>query len=130
MDQTDTGLAAVLKALNDIAPALDPADYLAQEQLRLSVDYIAFLRRRLDLLHGRERFDLSHQVALAEILLAHLPAEATGAIARELGPARAALEDPAVLTGALRARAGPSSRAMAPVASAGRWASRISASAT
>lgn len=105
MDQTDVGLRAVLKALNDIvAPALDPADFLAQEQLRLSVDYIAFLRRRLDLLHGRERFDLAHQVALAEVLLAALPADRpeAGAMARRLEPARAALADPGTLTGALR----------------------------
>ena len=71
MDQTDTGLKAVMKALTDVVePALDPNDPLAREQLRLAVEYIGFVRARIDFLHSRERFDLLHYIGLARAMVA------------------------------------------------------------
>jgi hypothetical protein len=70
MDHTDTGLRAVVKTLRDvIAPAVSSADPLAQEQLRLSIDYLEFLRGRFEFLHDRERFELRHHLGLARALL-------------------------------------------------------------
>ena len=69
-DHSDNGLRAVIKALTDvIAPALDPTDPLAREQLRLAVDYLEFIRLRLDSLYGRERFELRHSLTLGDALL-------------------------------------------------------------
>ncbi|MCB1389026.1 MAG: hypothetical protein KDK12_07800 [Rhodobacteraceae bacterium] len=81
MDQTDTGLKAVMKALSDVVePALDPADPLAREQLRLAIEYVGFVRKRIDYLHGRERFDLRHYAGVARAFVAAgLPDDAPGA---------------------------------------------------
>ena len=69
MDHTDAALRAVVKTLRDVvAPALDPADPLAHEQLRLAVDYLEFLRGRFEWLHGRERFDLTHHLDMARAM--------------------------------------------------------------
>ena len=66
MDQTETGIRGVIKALTDtIAPAVDRTDPLAQEQLRLCVDYLEFLCSRLDHLHARARFELADAASLA-----------------------------------------------------------------
>ncbi|WP_018000560.1 hypothetical protein [Paracoccus sp. N5] len=108
MDQTDIGLGAVVKALNDfVAPALDPNDHLAREQLRLSAEYIAFLRKRLDYLHGRERFDLRHQIGLAEALLAHdlSPIASSVELRRLTELCRPVLGDADALTSSVRAAA-------------------------
>ena len=69
MDVTDNGLRAAVKALTDVvAPSIDRADPLAQEQLRLVVDYLEFVRCRLDFLYDRDRFELGHELALASAL--------------------------------------------------------------
>jgi len=69
MDHTDTGLRAVVKALTDvIGPAVNTTDPLASEQLRLTVDYIEFVRSRIDFLYDRERFDLHHHLDMAKAL--------------------------------------------------------------
>ena len=53
-DVTDNGLRAAVKALTDVvAPSIDPSDPLAKEQLRLVVDYLQFVRSRLDFQIGR-----------------------------------------------------------------------------
>lgn len=66
MDHSDNALRAAIKALEEVvAPALDPADPQAAEQLVLVVDALKFLRERLDHLHDRARFDLRHHLALA-----------------------------------------------------------------
>jgi hypothetical protein len=62
----DNALGASIRALEEVvAPALDPADPLAAEQLVLVIDNLKFLRERLDFLHDRERFDLHHHLKLA-----------------------------------------------------------------
>lgn len=68
-DVTENGLRAVLKSLTDIvAPAISGSDPLAAEQLRLVVDYLEFVRQRLDFLHDRDRFELDHNLGLARAL--------------------------------------------------------------
>jgi hypothetical protein len=75
MDHTENTLRGVVKALTDvIGPAIDPSDALAKEQLRLVVDYLEFVRERLDALYGRERFELSHHLEMARTLHALEPA--------------------------------------------------------
>jgi hypothetical protein len=68
-DVTENSLRAVVKALTDvIGPALDKSDPLANEQLRLVVDYLEFVRSRLDYLYDRDRFELCHDLAMARSL--------------------------------------------------------------
>ena len=70
-DVTDNGLRAAVKALTDVvAPSIDPTDPLAKEQLRLVVDYLQFVRSRLDFLHDRARFEMNHHLATARALQA------------------------------------------------------------
>jgi hypothetical protein len=92
-DHTENTLRAVVKALTDVVgPAVDKADPLANEQLRLVVDYLEFVRSRLDLLHGRERFELRHHLTMAAAL-AELRAPCAAATAAALAAARAAGEE-------------------------------------
>ena len=66
MDTSTTLLRANIKALSEVvAPAVDPTDSQAVQQFRLVIDSLDFLRRRLDYLHDRERFDVRHHLALA-----------------------------------------------------------------
>jgi septal ring factor EnvC (AmiA/AmiB activator) len=59
--EIDVQLAAVIKALGDnVAPALDPANPMAAEQLHL-----AMVRQRLPDLHANLRRDLAEAIALA-----------------------------------------------------------------
>src|SRR5258708_2289648 len=68
-DHTENSLRAVVKALTDVVgPAIDKGDPLANEQLRLVVDYIEFLRGRLDFLYDRERFELRDHLTMASAL--------------------------------------------------------------
>jgi hypothetical protein len=106
MDHTENTLRTLSKALTDvIAPALDKKDPLAHEQLRLVVDYIEFVRSRLDDMYGRERFELRHHLALASSL-AEIRAPCTVATADVLndaiGAGRTASDTVGVPTAALR----------------------------
>jgi hypothetical protein len=109
MDQTNIGLQSVVKALIDtIAPAIDPSDHLAKEQLRLAASYVDFIRQRLHLIHARERYDLRHYVALAnEILAAGMPGDATSMVTLRstLATAVPIVSDPAALTDEIRSTA-------------------------
>lgn len=81
MDQTDIGLKSVVKALIDtVAPAIDPSDHLAKEQLKLAASYVDFVRQRLLLLHSRERYDLEHYLGLSRQFLDFGPPEASAAV--------------------------------------------------
>ncbi len=103
-DHTDNGLRAVIKALSDVvAPAIDPADPLAREQLRLAVDYLEFVRARLDALYGRERFELQHAVTLAEDLLSGSELGERAALEAALAQGRALLGAAGSPPAALRA---------------------------
>ena len=84
MDHTANTLRAISKALTDvIAPALDPKDPLASEQLRLVSDYVNFMRQRLDHLGERRRFELHQQVQIASALVGMMGA-ATAATQKAL----------------------------------------------
>ncbi|WP_213956828.1 hypothetical protein [Variovorax sp. dw_954] len=70
-DYTDNALLASIKALEKvILPAVDPADPLAGEQLRLVAGFLKFLRTRLPHWQLRQVFELNHYLALAEQLAA------------------------------------------------------------
>lgn len=119
MDQTDVALRAIVKSLTDtVAPAIDAEDHMAREQLRLSVEFIAFLRTRLHYLHGRERFDLQHGIGLARDLLSADLSAATAeaaALGAALAPAERLIGDPAALTGTIRSAAMDLAHAVAAV---------------
>lgn len=67
MDHTDVGLRAAIRALSDVvAPVVGPEHAQARDQLRLTVDYLAFVVERLPHLHRRDRFELSHHLAMAQ----------------------------------------------------------------
>src|SRR4051812_7816939 len=69
-DYTDNALLASIKALNEVVmPAVDPADPLAREQLRLVTGFLEFLRVRVAHLHERRRFEFQHQLALGRRLM-------------------------------------------------------------
>ncbi len=68
---TENDLRGAIKSLKDvIAPAVDGADPLATEQLRLVVEYLEFLRSRLEFLADRDRFELQHHLKMAVLLQA------------------------------------------------------------
>jgi hypothetical protein len=76
-DHTDNALLAAMKALDEVvAPAVDAANPLAREQLKLVSRYIGFLRTRLQYQAGRDRFELRHYLALARRLSPHVLAAA------------------------------------------------------
>lgn len=116
MDQTDVALKAIVKSLTDtVAPAVDPQDHMAREQLRLSVEFIAFLRKRLDYLHGRERFDLQHYIDLARSLLSAGLTEVPADLRAALEAAESIVADPGALTGTVRGAAMDLAHAVASV---------------
>ena len=97
-DHTENALRAVTKALTDVvAAAVDPKDPLANEQLRLVVDYVNFLRLRLDHLVTRARFDLKQAVEMASALAplaVSAPAHIRNDLSTSIVRGRAALDEP------------------------------------
>jgi len=78
MDQTKVSLRSVARALSDVvAPAVDPHNAQAQEQLRLAIDCIEFVAGRVDHLYDRERFELRQHLAMGSALLAVAGASAS-----------------------------------------------------
>lgn len=129
MDQTEIGLRSVVKALIDtVAPAIDPSDHLAKEQLRLAASYVDFVRQRLLLVHSRERYDLRHYLSLSEAFLGFGLPDPSGPVAAlraATDAARPLAEDPAATTGQIRAAAVDLAHAVACVVQAAHsaWAS-------
>ena len=73
-DVTENDLRGAIKALaNVIAPAIDRAEPLAGEQLRLVLEYLEFLRGRFAFLPLRERYELATALTLARSLSPLLP---------------------------------------------------------
>ncbi len=65
--EIDVQLAAVAKSLADnVLPAVDPGNSMAQEQLQLVLATLAVVRQRLPDLHAYLRRDLSDNIALAK----------------------------------------------------------------
>jgi hypothetical protein len=70
-DYTDNALLSCIKALDNVVlPAVDPADPLASEQLRLVSGFMKFLRSRLPYWQARQFFELHHYLGLARSLAA------------------------------------------------------------
>jgi hypothetical protein len=73
MDHTDVGLRAAIRALSDVvAPVVSAEQAQACDQLRLTIDYLGFVVERLPHLHLRERYELSHHLAMAQAVQAAL----------------------------------------------------------
>jgi len=90
-DYLENGVRAMEKSLRDVVlPALDASDPLAREQLNLAIDYLGFLRARLDYATHRLRFELELYRDMAAAVLdfvgGALPAEALGAARAEALP--------------------------------------------
>lgn len=97
-DRTVDGLHAAIKALqHTVAPAIDPANPLANEQLRMVCGYLAMVAGQLPLRAARIGFELRAAVALADAL-APLAPRCDEALAAELARHRDAghelLDDP------------------------------------
>jgi hypothetical protein len=111
VDESRNGLIALRHALeNLVAPAIDPADPIAREQLVSGVRYLDFVIERIDLIHQRERYELRHTHRLAADIVAHPDASNVEELAALLPDAVDRLNDPNVptedirtLTAALRA---------------------------
>ena len=83
-DRTVAGLRASIKSLKDtVAPAVDPANPLASEQLRMVCGYLALVCEQLPQRAARIVFELRSAVALAEALRP-LAARCDATIAAEL----------------------------------------------
>lgn len=97
-DRTVAGLRAAIKSLKDtVAPAIDPANPLANEQSRMVCGYLALVCEQLPQRSARIAFELRGAVALAESMLP-LAAGCDDEIARTLATrcatARALRDDP------------------------------------
>jgi hypothetical protein len=69
MDHSENTLRAAIKSLRDtVTPAVDPDDSQATEQLRLTIDFLEFLRTRIYDVHARHRYELRHQIEVAQAL--------------------------------------------------------------
>ncbi|KQZ75654.1 MULTISPECIES: hypothetical protein [unclassified Nocardioides] len=106
-DHSENTLRAAIKSLRDtVTPAVDPSDPQAAEQLRLTIDFLEFLRTRLYDVHARHRYELEHQMVVARSLLkdAHQVSDRVGdAMIRALSTAAAAHADAATHTRDLQA---------------------------
>jgi hypothetical protein len=91
-DHSENTLRAAIKCLRDtVAPAVDPTDPQAQEQLRLTIDFLEFLRTRLYDVHARHRYELGHQITVAGSVLDDaelVSSRAAGAVRDALAEAR------------------------------------------
>lgn len=102
MDQTSNALYGIGKTLRDVvAPAVTATDPLAQQELRMAMRYIEFLRVRVDHLYARARFELGFHIDLAETVGR---AVGGGAVAKARERGVAALGIPGAPIGELRDR--------------------------
>lgn len=105
-DSADNALRACIKALTEtIAPALDPKDPLAGEQLRLVLGFLSFFRQRMPLMHAREAFELQHALGLAQRLCddaRHLSPELAAALEQAIKQGLAVQQHPEPGLDALR----------------------------
>ncbi|MBT2301942.1 hypothetical protein J7E70_15880 [Variovorax paradoxus] len=91
MDTSANGMRAAIKALKEtVAPAVDPANPLANEQLRLACSYLALVADRLSWREQRLRRELDQACALAGSVQAHAagsPPEVLDALGRGVAAA-------------------------------------------
>ncbi|QHE84300.1 hypothetical protein [Hydrogenophaga sp. BPS33] len=85
----DNGLGSVIKSLSDVVmPAIDPADPIAKEQLGLAIEFLAFLRERLDLVMPQLEYELDQNRALAHAALDIVDAPRGQALAKAVSAVR------------------------------------------
>ena len=97
----DGMLNATVRALDElVAPSLDPANPLAQEQLRLVLRFLGLIRQRAGHEHRRQRAELALALAQAQALQAAatpwpavLPPEVSARLAAALAAGRCAFDD-------------------------------------
>ncbi len=118
-DHTTTGLRAALKSLKEVvAPAVDPANPLAVEQLRMVCSFLGMVCEQLPLRGERIRFDLRSAIGLAEALTPAAMAcgdDVATALAAALTPAVALAAAPGAAEGDIQqatARLGAASSAL------------------
>lgn len=105
-DQTTNALLGISKTLLDIvAPAISANDPLAQQELRMAVRYLDFLRERVDHLYARARFELQFQAGLAATVgdrLRDCSRDGAASMQEAVERARALLDAPGATTDDLR----------------------------
>lgn len=93
----DLQLSVSIKALREVvAPALDPANRVAAEQLHLAIVTLSMVQAGLPMQHARARSELANASALADLVVKAGAKEPTS-----LSAAKAALADAAKTTAAL-----------------------------
>ena len=89
----DNDFRAAAKALLDVvAPAIDPQNPLARQQLKLVADWLDFYRSRLPYNMDRERLELAVQLETARAIAIAAPAHATSALRAAIDEAAAVHE--------------------------------------
>lgn len=85
----DNGLGSVIKSLRDVVvPSVNPADPIAREQLGLAIDFLEFLRARMDLAIPQLEYELAQNVQLARSVLAIVGSDLGQDLARALSAAK------------------------------------------
>ena len=87
-NHADNDFRAAAKSLMDVvAPALDPKNPLAQQQLKLVIDWLDFYRSRLPYNQDRERLELAVQLEMARAIASAAPDAAVSALRAALDAA-------------------------------------------
>ena len=87
-NHADNDFRAAAKALMDVvAPAIDPQNPLARQQLKLVVDWLDFYRSRRPYNQDRERLELAVQLETARDLASAAPEAAVPALRAAVGAA-------------------------------------------
>jgi len=89
----DLQLSVAIKALRDVvAPAVNPADAVAVEQLHLALATLSMVRSRLPFIHAVARQELANALLLAAAV------DTQGRIGELIAQGREMLENPAITT--------------------------------
>lgn len=89
----DTQLASAIKSISDnVQPAVDPENQLAQEQLYLALATLNLVRQNLPLAHSYARQDMKDHIAMAEELAS--AAGSSDALSTAVTNAEKLLNDP------------------------------------
>ena len=87
-NHADNDFRAAAKALLDVvAPAIDPQNPLARQQLKLVVEWLDFYRSRLPYNQDRERLELAVQLETAQAIASVAPTAAVTALRAAIGAA-------------------------------------------
>lgn len=94
----DVQLQVIIKSLKDnVLPAVDSGNQLAQQQIQLSLAALDITRNHLPLVHSLMRRDIAEHITVAEKLQAVcVDQPSLAALCDAIGQAQAALADPAL----------------------------------